>query len=222
MKKSIVLLGVFLCCVHPARSEDSMTAGDITLPAVKIQGTMSVEEAILKRRSVRDYADEALTLAQVSQLLWAAQGITAPWGGRAAPSAGATFPLEVYLAARKVRGLEPGIYRYVPQKQSLRKISAGDRTADLRAAALGQACVGTAPVNIVICADYRRTTGRYGERGVRYVHNEVGHAGQNIHLQAEALGLATVVVGAFSDEKVQEVLGVDEDPQYIMPVGKPK
>lgn len=195
---------------------------DMPLPAVHTKGTVSVEEAIFKRRSVRDYKDEALTLAEVSQLLWSAQGITADWGGRVSPSAGATFPLEIYLVVRKVRGLEPGIYRYVPQKQSVRKISTRDRTDDLCAAALGQECVGRAPVNIVMCADYRRTTARYGERGVRYVHNEVGHAGQNIHLQAETLGLATVVVGAFNDDRVKEILGVDEDPLYIMPVGKPK
>ncbi|MEM2842541.1 MAG: SagB/ThcOx family dehydrogenase [Candidatus Bathyarchaeia archaeon] len=186
---------------------------------------MSVEEAIAKRRSIRDYSNEPLTFQQLSQLLWAAQGITdLKTRFRAAPSAGATYPLEVYvvLGSNSVVGLNAGIYHYNPLTHELKLLFEGDFRANLASAALDQRWVKTAPVNIILAAVYERTTRVYGDRGVRYVHMEAGHIGENIYLQATALGLGTVVVGAFSDELVQKVLNLpkEQKPLYIMPVGR--
>jgi SagB-type dehydrogenase family enzyme len=184
---------------------------------------MSVEEALVERRSERHYRPEPLSVAELAQLLWAAQGITAPdWGGRTAPSAGATYPLEVFAVVGAVEGLAAGLYQYVPDGHSLIHRKGGDLRAELSKAALGQPWVRDAPVVLVIAADYERTTQRYGDRGIRYVHMEVGHVGQNVHLQAEALGLGTVVVGAFSDGWVKRLLEIAEEPLVLMPVGRPR
>ncbi|RLC70773.1 MAG: nitroreductase [Chloroflexi bacterium] len=196
---------------------------EVRLPSPELKGKVSVEEALLKRRSVRDYRDEPLTLEEVSQLLWAAQGITDPRGFRAAPSAGATYPLETYLVVGRVEGLAPGLYHYDPAKHRLVKLNDQDLRVELAAAALGQEWVKEAAVDIVFAAVYERTTQRYGNRGIRYVHMEVGHVGQNVYLEAVALGLGTVVIGAFYDDQVKKVLDLPEDehPLYIMPVGRP-
>ena len=201
--------------------------GIIQLPEPRFDSDVSIEEALLQRRSVRHYTEEALTLQEVSQLLWSAQGITIrPDGrrGRTAPSAGALFPLEVYLTVRNVEGLEPGVYRFIPEGHQLKKMFANDVHAELSAAALGQPWVAQAPINIVIAAIYERTTVRYGDRGIRYVHMEVGHVGQNISLQVISLNLGTVVVGAFDDDRVHQIIRMadDEVPLYIMPVGRPR
>lgn len=192
------------------------------LPEPILKGTMSVEEAILKRRSIRNYKDEALSLQEVSQLLWAAQGQTADWGGRTVPSAGTTYPLEIYLVVGNVHGLEHGIYRYHSGKHELEKLSDKNVRSELASDAWKQECIAKAPINIIIAAKYERTTERYGTHGIRFVDNEIGHCGQNIHLQAEALGLGTVVIGAFQDTLVMRTLGIKEEPRYIMPVGKKK
>ncbi|MEM1575306.1 MAG: SagB/ThcOx family dehydrogenase [Nitrososphaerota archaeon] len=199
----------------------------INLPEPKIKGEMSVEEALAKRRSIREYTPEPLNLEQVSQLLWAAQGITEPrLGFRTAPSAGATYPLEIYLVVGEngVKELEAGIYKYNPREHNIVLLLKGDFRKELMGAGLGQTWIGEAPINIVIVAIYERTTARYGERGIRYVHMEAGHVGQNIYLQATALKLGTVVIGAFYDEEVQKVLNLpkEEKPLYIMPVGYPR
>jgi SagB-type dehydrogenase family enzyme len=206
----------------------------IELPSPQLKGKVSLEETILRRRSVRRYRREPLALSQLSQILWSAQGITGSRGFRAAPSAGATYPLEIFVVVGKQgviasgakqppEELQAGVYHYEADSHSLILHRAIDLRPDLAKATLGQEFIIDAPVDIVICALYHRTSYRYGRRGERYVHMEVGHAGENIHLQAVALGLATVEVGAFHDEEVREVLGVDEQikPQYIMPVGKP-
>ena len=193
---------------------------EIKLPGPELKGRISIEETLAKRRSRREYKDEPLTLKEVGQLLWSAQGITAEWGGRAAPSAGATYPLEIYLVAGKVEALTPGLYHYLPSSHSLVKVIEGDLRKQLASAALGQEMIEKAPISIVFTAFFQRTTARYGERGVRYVHIEVGHAGENIYLQAEALGLATVAVGAFRDKAVKEVLKLKEEPLYLMPAGR--
>ena len=193
----------------------------MVLPAPRREGPLSVEGALASRRSVRSYRAESLTLEELAQLLWAAQGITAEWGGRTAPSAGATYPLEVFAVVGRVEGVRPGVYQYRPEGHSLVRRRDGDLRAELARAALGQAWVREAPLVLVIAAQYERTTRRYGDRGIRYVHIEVGHVGQNIYLQAEALGLGTVAVGAFSDEEVKKVLGIEEEPLMIMPVGRP-
>lgn len=197
--------------------------GEIALPPPQLKGRLSVEEALHRRRSVRDYAKEGLSIPEVSQLLWAAQGITQRGEGlRTAPSAGAAYPLEVYLVAGDVRGLPAGIYRYLPARHALIRKAEGDVRAKLRDASLGQQCVKDAPATLVITAVYARTAARYGGRAERYVDIEVGHAGENVYLQAETLGLGTVAVGAFSDAEVKRVLGLkdEEAPLYLLPVGR--
>jgi SagB-type dehydrogenase family enzyme len=191
---------------------------EIKLPKPKEEGFTSIEEALHKRRSVRDYKRGPLSLDQVSQLLWAASGRN--FYRRTAPSAGATYPLETYLVVGEVEGLEPGIYHYFSSRHSLEMTKGQDVRARLSRAALGQAMIEVASVNMIIAADYSRTTGHYGQRGHRYVDMEVGHAGQNVSLQAVSLNLGTVMIGAFDDKEVKEVLGIKEEPLYIIPVGK--
>jgi SagB-type dehydrogenase family enzyme len=206
----------------------------IKLPSPQLKSKVSLEETILRRRSVRRYRREPLDLPQLSQILWSAQGITGTRGFRAAPSAGATYPLEIFVVVGKQgvitseakqapEELQAGIYHYEAASHSLILHKPADLRPDLARATLDQEFIIDAPVDIVICALYHRTSYRYGRRGERYVHIEVGHVGENIHLQVVALGLATVEVGAFHDEEVRTVLGVDEQikPLYIMPVGKP-
>ncbi len=198
----------------------------ILLPLPRFVGDVSVEEAIVLRRSIREYLDRSLTLEQLGQILYAAQGITEPRREfRAAPSAGATYPLEVFVVVGEggVVGLRAGVYHYLPKIHALELIKVGDFREPLCRACLGQPWVRDAPVVIVIGAIYERTTARYGERGVRYVHIEVGHVGENIYLQCAALGLATVAVGAFYDEKVKKVLDLPPNvhPLYVMPIGYP-
>jgi len=188
---------------------------------------MWLEEAIAGRRSVRDFTPEPISQLQLSQILWSAQGITdTSWKYRAVPSAGATYPLEIFVVCgtNGVEAIDGGIYGYNIDSHSLTLLHKGDVRSELARAALGQEFIYEAPVDIVICAVYSRTLARYGSRGERYVHMEVGHAGQNIYLQATALGLATVAIGAFNDEQVREVLRLDKQckPLYIMPVGRPK
>ena len=194
----------------------------VTLPAPRTSGTIPVEQALAARRSVREYADSPLDIAGLSQLLWAAQGITGTGGLRTAPSAGALYPLEIYAVCGNVTGLSPGVYRYIPDSHALEPVIGRDVRDDLYLAALQQAPVRDAPAVIVIAADYDRTTCKYGERGIRYVHMEAGHASENIYLQAYALRLGTVTIGAFDDNGVRSVLGLPQNqtPLYLMPVGK--
>ena len=211
---------------HPAdggRAEDKRNSPDmITLPAPNYDGRVSVEEALRKRRSVREYKDEQLTLKEVSQLLWAAQGVTDTAKGlRTAPSAGATYPLEAYVVVGNVEGVKQGAYKYSPLQHQLTKVRDADVRAEL-AAALGQAQVGKAGVIIVFFAVYERTTAKFGEIGMRYVHMEAGHAAQNVYLQAASLSLGTTVIGGFPEGRVKKVLNVPGNEQllYIMPVGR--
>lgn len=195
----------------------------IPLPPPRLESEVSVEEALLKRRSCRSFAPFPLSLQEVGQLLWAAQGITDKTSGfRTAPSAGALYPLELYLVAGQVEGLSPGVYRYLPGEHALCEVLSGDRREELFRVALFQQWIREAPVVLVLTAVYERTTRKYGERGIRYVHMEAGHAAQNVYLQAEALGLGAVVVGAFEDSSVQRILELpaNEHPLYLMPVGK--
>ena len=198
----------------------------IYLPAPSQKGSISLEEAISRRRSVRDFSPEPISQSQLSQILWAAQGITeTSLKSRAIPSAGATYPLEILVACGRngIEEISAGIYHYNVADHSLSLHHEGDARLDLARAALDEAMIYQAPIDIIICALYQRTTRHYGSRGERYVHIEVGHAGQNIYLEATALGLATVAIGAFHDEPVREVLRLDKQytPLYIMPVGRP-
>ena len=193
----------------------------IALPEAEFVGEMSVEEAINKRRSVREFSRDSLTLDDIAQLLWAAQGVTSERGYRSAPSAGGLYPLELYVVAGNVDGLAPGVYRYRQTEHDLILVASGDHRRRLATAALNQSWVRRAPAVLVIASVYKRTTGKYGQRGRRYAHMEAGHAAQNIYLQATARGLGTVMVGAFDDSEVQRALGlpVDHEPLGLMPVG---
>ncbi|MEM1919809.1 MAG: SagB/ThcOx family dehydrogenase [Ignisphaera sp.] len=214
-------------------SMDSIVGDIIYLPPPRKVTNVSVEEAILWRRSIRDYTADPLTIDQLSMLLWAAYGVTeTTWGLRAAPSAGATYPLEIYVVVgnRSVlldlnKYLDAGVYKYHIHSHSLELVKRGDFRNELARAALDQRWVREAPVNIVITAVFERTTSVYGARGrERYVPMEVGHVGQNIYLMATALRLGTVVVGAFIDDWVARVVSASEDevPMYIVPVGVPR
>ncbi len=188
----------------------------IRLPKPKLDGEISVEKTISKRRSVRSYANKGLSLEQISQLLWSAQGITDKWRGvRAAPSAGALYPLEIYLVNKD------GLFHYVPKNHVLERVSSTDIRRKLYAAASGQSAITQAAVDIIICAVYKRVISRYGQRGIRYTDIEVGHVAENVHLQAVALGLASVPIGYFNDVTVSKLLSLPEDetPLYIIPVG---
>lgn len=217
----LYILGYILGCKENPIEGRPIGEDVIMLPKPSYSSAVSVEEALKNRRSIRKYKDESLTLAEVSQLLWSAQGITADWGGRAAPSAGALYPMEMFLVAGKVDGLEAGVYRYIPKTHAITGQIKGDVRQKLSDAALRQGCVREGPVVLILTAVYERTTQKYGQRGIRYVHMEAGHIGQNIYLQAETLGLGTVMVGAFDDQKVKDILGLDdEEPLCMMPVGR--
>jgi SagB-type dehydrogenase family enzyme len=197
---------------------------DVSLPEPRTRGDLSLEEAIARRRSVRSFRSDPLDLATVGQLLWSAQGETSPDGLRAAPSAGATYPLELLLVAGAVDGLAPAIYRYRPHRHLLEGHREGDHRAELARAAWNQDFIAEAPATIAIAAVFSRTTPRYGKRGERYVHMDAAHAAENLHLQVVPLGLGTVVVGAFDDWAVSQVLGLagEEEPLVLLPVGKPR
>jgi SagB-type dehydrogenase family enzyme len=170
-----------------------------------------------KRSSVRDFRQRSLTTEEIAQILWSAGGQTRLWGGRTVPSAGALYPLEIDVAT------PDGVFRYLPEQHQLQPRSTGNLIPKLTAAALHQDCVARAPAVVVISAVHERTKRRYGSRADRYVHMEAGHSAQNIHLQAVALGLGSVAVGAFNDNEVHRVLGLGEDekPLYLIPVGEP-
>ncbi len=191
------------------------------LPVSSTIGLVSVEEALRVRRSIRELAPTPLPLADLAQLLWAAQGVTAGDGRRTAPSAGALYPLDVYAVAGDVETLPPGVYRYEPGPHRLEAIIGGDRRMALARAAAEQDFVAEAPAAIVLAAHFARTFAKYGERASQYVAIEAGCAAQNIALQAVALRLASVIVGAFDEAKVCEATSIPrgETPLIIMPVG---
>ncbi len=201
----------------------------INLPEPQKDGLTSIEKNLNDRRSRRRFEDKVISLENLSQILWAAYGITKPLDNSStsrdlhtAPSAGALYPLEIYVAAGKVEGLEPGLYKYIPKGHKLNKVIDKDIREEICFAALGQKMLQEAPVSIIYTAVFARTTKKYGERGQeRYVYIDLGHSAQNVYLQAEALGLGTCAVGAFSDAKLTEVLKLPEEETilYVMPIG---
>jgi len=223
MRKNSKYLLCFLFMNLAVSNVASATENDqrISLPPVVSDGEMSVEEAIEQRRSVREFGGGGLALEDISQLLWAAQGITDKDRYRAAPSAGALYPLELYVVAGDVEGLSLGVYRYRPKSHELVHVASGERRMSLASVALGQGWVSRAPAVLVIAGVYERSMKKYGQRAHRYTHIEVGHVAQNIYLQATALGLGTALVGAFHDSEVQDVLSLppDHEPLGLMPVG---
>ena len=233
MRRVIVLVVILAALlVVPACAEDtggqqaaeSSGSNVMPLPEPVRSGVISIEYVIDHRRSVREFTDEQVDFRDLGQLLWAAQGITGGDGfKRAAPSAGAKYPMEIFVVAGGVTWLAPGVYHYRPESHDLLLVKEGDFRQQLSDAALSQEWVASAPVSIVITGVYERTMEKYGERGVRYVHIEAGAVAENIYLQAVALKLGTTYVGAFSDEDVSAVLGVsDVAPLGIMPVGVPQ
>lgn len=217
---------------HGVAREESM----VRLPAPSTNGGMALTLTLAERRSVRQFEAKPVSLANVAQLLWAAQGVTRPtpqppaswspkWGAwrgglRTAPSAGALYPLEVYLLASSVDGLDRGVYRYVPGENGLVKVGVAE-AKELAKAALGQEAIAQAPVVLVFSGVYQRTSAKYGERAPRYVHIEVGAAAENLMLQATALSLGSVFIGAFDDEAVRKTLALPADyaPLGLVPVG---
>ncbi|MCM8796286.1 MAG: SagB/ThcOx family dehydrogenase [Candidatus Omnitrophica bacterium] len=207
-----------LVCVFLLNPGGVMAGEIIQLPDPATKGKISLEEAILKRRSQRRFIARDLTFEQISQLLWAAQGITAKKGNhslRSAPSAGALYPIEIYLLTKD------GLYHYLPEGHRIEQLSSSDLRIPLANSAFGQGAIVQAPVNVVVCAVYRRVTSKYGERGRQYVDIEVGHVAQNLHLEATALGLGSVPIGAFDNSQVKKILslGKEEEPVYIIPIG---
>ena len=196
-----------------------MKEENIKLPRPRTTGEMRLEEAIVKRQSVRSFSKKQLSLEEISQLLWAAYGprdIDSVTGAsKTVPSAGALYPMEIYMVS------PDGVFHYFPSSHSLKEISDKDLRSGLSGAALRQEAIAQAPVNFVIACVYDRICWKYGERGMRYAHIEAGHIAQNIHLQAVCLGLGSAPIGAFSDTAVQKTLYLPKDniPLYIIPVG---
>jgi len=219
-----IIRGVFMLMLAILTGTGGGLAQELVkLPPPQSQGKVSVEQALAQRRTIRRFSSQALDLQQLSQLLWATDGVNDPRGRRTAPSAGATFPLDLYLVAGEqgVGTLAAGVYRYRPTEQALELLVPGDLRGAVARACLQQTWMAEAPVMVVIGADYRRCTARYGERGVRYTHMEVGHAAQNLFLEAGGLGLGAGIVGAFEDQALAQTLKLPREshPLLVMPVG---
>jgi len=219
-----VLIGAHAAMPIVSDSPPRPAATTIILPAPATDGALSLEETLARRRSVRSFAAEPLTLEQLSQILWAAQGGTYRGERRTAPSAGALYPLELYLVVGAVDGLTSGVYHYRQESHALERTLEGDLRRSLAVAAVDQSWVARAPATLVITAVHRRTAIKYGTRAERYVAIEVGCAGENVYLQATALGLGTTMVGAFQDDRVHQLLDLPADhrPMVLMPLGIPR
>jgi len=212
MKKAILSLLIIILAFGVVMAEKKI----IQLPEPKLTGKMSVEESIARRRSERSFSSQELTQDQISQLLWSAQGITDKnWGFRAAPSAGSLYPLTIYIMKND------GLFQYIPDGNKLVQISTEDKRPSLVRASLAQSFIGEAPLIIVIAGNFRIIEAKFGQRAYRYLNMEIGHAAENIHLQAVSLGLVSVPVGAFWDDVVAKTLELPDtqDPFYIIPVG---
>ncbi len=220
------------CSPENEKTGDKMDVKQaINLPEPAFESDVPVEEALKNRRSIRSYQDKELTLEHLSQILWSAYGITKPMesgpdflrgGLRAAPSAGARYPLEIYAVCGEVSGLAAGIYKYDSREHTLKLLQSGDHRSDLTEAAYGQSFIARAPASLFYSAIYERTTSKYGQRGKdRYVCMDLGHSAENVYLQAYSLNIGTCAVGAFSDKEVSKVMQLpdQETPLYIMPLG---
>lgn len=182
-----------------------LPSAEIRLPEARLDGAVSIEKALCARRSVREFANKPLKLAEIAQLAWAAQGVTGAEAHRTAPSAGGLYALELYVITANVTGLPAGIYKYEMLTHEIVSLTEGDIRPRLARSALEQTSIVHAPAIFALSAVYERITKKYGERGIRYAHMEAGHAAQNLLLQAVALGLGAVLVGAFDDAKVSRV-----------------
>ena len=201
---------------------DNNSTTRISLTNPRFTGEISLEKSISQRRSVRSYSGESVSFDEVSQILWAAHGITDDTNElRAAPSAGALYPLSTYVAVSNVENITPGVYRYSPKDHEIQLVRRGDVNKEIYENALMQPATVESALIVIFAADYGITKARYGGRAERYVHMEAGHAGQNLYLQAETLGLGTVAIGAFDDKGIAKATGIieGETPLYLFPVG---
>ncbi|MBT8406501.1 MAG: SagB/ThcOx family dehydrogenase [Deltaproteobacteria bacterium] len=201
-------------------------AAEIALPSPSYKGKVSVEETLKSRRTHRSFQPRPLTLKQFSQILWGAYGVTSQRYGsflKTAPSAGALYPLDIYgvVGQGGVETLAPGVYHFRPENHTVELVKQGDLRAKVARQALQQMWMAKAPLMLVITGEYNRSSMKYGPRGVTYTHIEAGHVGQNIFLQAEAIGLKAGIVGAFNNRGVVTTMGLppSHDPLLIMPVG---
>jgi SagB-type dehydrogenase family enzyme len=200
----------------------------IKLPEIQFGQAANLWDAILRRRSVRDYAARrGLPLDALSVLLWATQGITATAGGyefRTAPSAGGLYPIETYILARAVEGLREGIYHFRPRAFDLELLKPGDFSGALAQAALGQGMVADAQVTFVWTALVARSKWKYRQRAYRYIYLDAGHIAQNLYLAGTATGLGVCGIGAFFDDSVNALIeadGIEETALYLASVGWP-
>ncbi len=200
----------------------------IELPAPIIQDGPGIWEVIHNRRSRRAYTDEPLNLSQLSQLLWATQGVTGEisiFKLRTAPSAGALYPIETYLYANRVTGLEKGLYHYNVQFHHLELIKKGDFSNDVKKGALDQGIAGQAAVVFIWSAVFERSTWKYLQRAYRYIFLDAAHIAQNLALATEALGLGSCQIGAIYDEEMNSLLNLDSNKEsviYLSSVGIPR
>lgn len=214
----VIILALCYAQGTSAEQENMNKTVQIKLPQPIIKSKVSLEESILNRRSIRKFNPTDLSIEQLGQLLWAGQGITAKVGQktlRSAPSAGAAYPMELYVVNKD------GLFHYNPLEHSLEQISDKDLRHDLKTVSGGQGSILQAPISIIICGVYSRVTSKYPERGIRYTDIEVGHIAENIHLQAVSLGLGSLPIGSYDDEKVKEIMGLkgEQEPLYIIPIG---
>ena len=216
MKKIKIWIVLFLSII----CMQNMMAQEIILPKPKLNGDLSVESALLHRRSIRHFSSDSLALSEVGQLCWAALGIT-DGRKRTNPSAGAIYPIQLFVQVNRVSVVTSGIYRYHPEQHTLMLMQSGDFGSRLRQASYNQSMLETAALNLILAGDYLKIQEVYGDRGIRYLDMEAGHIGQSIYLQCESLNLGTVAVGAFDEQKISDLLQVPETIVYIFPAGKP-
>jgi SagB-type dehydrogenase family enzyme len=223
---------VLFACGFLYSQEKVKSESVINLPQPEFKGKVSVEEAIKARRTIREFSEQIVTLKELSQLLWCAQGITGELTAhgtlfklRTVPSAGALYPLNVYVSVREkgVEGLAPGIYKYIPDNHSIQLVVEGDQTLKVEEAVLGQS-ISTAPITFIITSESYKTTIKYAERAMQYIYIEAGHLGQNLQLQGEAMGFGTWLIGAYWDGKLVDILKLSyrEIPVYVIAAGHKK
>jgi len=194
-------------------------ANTLQLPEPDLAGEVTLEQCLGERRSHREFSGNPLTLEQLSQVLWAAQGITADWGARTAPSAGGLFPLVLYVAVEGIEGIDNGVWMYDPETHSLTMSVEGDLLGDIAEAAVSQMWMADASAILVITAIPAITEARYADRSMRYIDNEVGGVCQNVYLQCEALSLGTCAVGAMYDDQVATIVSTEASVRLLMPIG---
>jgi SagB-type dehydrogenase family enzyme len=225
---AVLWLAPFCYITQTAAKVKTNNRGEtMKLPLAKTEGMVSVEHAIKQRRTHRSFTKKEVGLNQLSQLLWAAGGITEDNGfKRAAPSGGALYPIDIYVAVgrQRVAELDAGLYRYEPNSHMVTHINQQDLRGQIAGASLFQMWMADAPIQVIIVADYSRSTIKYKNRGIRYAMIEAGHMGQNVFLQAEALGLKAGIVGAFNDKKLIKIMDISPsyEPLLVMPIGYSK